>query len=279
MLLLKSTNRVEQLYGMVVSRPERPVMITEGDSWFGYPAGVIPVSHTGTNIIDHIEDANKFNILRLETSGDEASAMMAQNQRHQLDYVLESLAKKAARRNNPNYLPKYILFSAGGNDIVGEHDIKHFLNEYRDGMTARRCFRSDRFQVRLQQIKAAYKELISFRNDYCPDAYILTHCYDYLVPTGKGARFLGALKVGPWIKPYMVKKKKIEKPQLQKDIVKLMIKAFSGMLDEVAAESDRFIKVNTLESIQDNQWVNEIHPNRAGFGEVARRFLEAIDGI
>lgn len=269
---MDSAIRFEDFKGMLSVQSDRKTMISEGDSWFGYPASTVPVSHTGTNIIDHIEGSHRFNILRMENSGDEAGAIMSQGQRHRFHDVLSKLQQMDKE-------PDYILFSAGGNDIVGEHDMMHFLNNWKPGMSAEDCIREERFKLRLEQIRLAYRELILFRNEYCQNAYIITHGYDYPIPMDRPARFLFSIvKVKAWIKPYM-DQKGIPAGDMQREIVRIMISRLNDMLDSLCAGENRVIKVDTPGTLEEQDWRDEMHADRDGFKKIADKFLSVIDGI
>ncbi|MDX8398668.1 MAG: hypothetical protein R8K20_00285 [Gallionellaceae bacterium] len=285
MTALKSTNDIEQLIADVAtSHPPKPIMICEGDSWFAYPSQPIPFGHRGSNVIDHIEDTKRYHILRMEYGGDEAAYMLCQSQRHKLDEILCKMKHMAKTKKDNRFMPSYILFSGGGNDIVGAHDVVHFLNEYKEGMGLNECFREKRYQIRLNQIKAAYLELIAFRDDFCPDAHILTHCYDLLIPTGKAAWFFGVIKVGAWLRPFIeddVDKggKGIKDPTLQQDIVNKMLTLFKEMLSDLAIQHPNFHLVDTFGAVGADNWTNEIHPDKNGFKLVANRFLTKLNEI
>jgi lysophospholipase L1-like esterase len=271
-MAMNSAIRFEDFEGMLRVQKRRKTMITEGDSWFGYPASQVPVRHTGTNIIDHLEKTKRFNILRMESSGDEAGAMMSQVQRHKFHDVLSRL--KAMKKE-----PDYILFSAGGNDIVGEHDMMHFLNRWESGMTAEDCIRDKRFNLRLEQIRLAYEELILFRDEYCDQAHIITHGYDNPIPTNKKAKFIfGIVQVKPWIKPYM-DQKKVPLGAMQEDVVSIMIARLNKMLDQLCTSTSRMLKVETVGTLKKGDWRDEIHANKQGFKKIAGKFLQAIDNI
>jgi hypothetical protein len=100
---------------------QRPNLVAEGDSWFDYPK---KWTQRG-NIIDHIQSwtRGKANLLRLESNGDEATQMLSNEQRHKLTEVLHDAATKSTLRPIDA-----LLFSAGGNDLVGDWDLPRFLH-------------------------------------------------------------------------------------------------------------------------------------------------------
>lgn len=77
-----------------------------------------------------------------------------------------------------------ILFSGGGNDIIGR-TLLALLNQSAEGMTWMDSINLVRFDRRLQQIENAYHELADLRDDYQPEAYIFTHAYDFPIPGNK----------------------------------------------------------------------------------------------
>lgn len=188
---MDSTHDINQFLGMIATQGGRKNIISEGDSWFGYPGNTFVMGH-GSNIIDHIAATGKYNVLRLESNGDEAASMMTNQQRHQLVEIINLL-------NTKGYKLHYILFSGGGNDIVGKDDLPFFVNTYTAGMSANDCVKWNHLNIRIDQIKSAYAELIAIRDDLCPDTKIISHGYDYSPASGVPASFFGGLiKSGPW---------------------------------------------------------------------------------
>lgn len=271
-MTIYSTRNLKEFEGMLLTQKKLKTMISEGDSWFGYPAKGTLLQHTGANIIDHVEKTKRFNILRMESSGDEAGAIMSQGQRHTFQNVLTKLRQKGKT-------PDYILFSAGGNDIVGEYDMPHFLNDWQAGMTPKQCVREEWFGLRLEQIRCAYEELILFRNEYCKEAWIITHGYDNPIPTDKKSVLIpGVVVLDPWIKPYM-DQKGIPAGAMQQEVIKIMIGRLNDMLDALAKKSQRMVKVETVGTLQAGDWRDEIHANTPGFKKIADKFIAAIDNI
>ncbi|MDQ6986505.1 MAG: hypothetical protein Q9M25_01720 [Mariprofundaceae bacterium] len=273
---MKSTHTLDELKGMLSIHSEKPVIISEGDSWFGYPTSIIPIGHTGTNIIDHIEATENYNILRLESNGDEAKCMMKGRQKAKIIYVLGEIEKKLARLDNVPYPHVHcILFSGGGNDIVGKGDMPRFLRQWESGMGAEDVIIRDEFDSEISQIRLAYDQLIQLRDAHSIHTKIITHGYDNLIPWMKGAVFfLGAYRTGPWIKPFM---NVVDIPDgVQPDVVKIMIGDFNAMLDDIAANTDNFIKAETVGTVNDDEWLNEIHPIPSAFGKVAAKIMQCM---
>jgi len=248
--LHRRTSPVDTFLRRIEDHPEMPAIISEGDSWFHYPLS--------DNIVDHIEALKCFNLLRLESSGDEILNILAGRQKRQL------------RRLLANAPVRCLLFSGGGNDIVGE-DLLPLLRTKQAGMTWRDCIVDHRLERRLQQIKLAYLDLIDIRDDNRPDCVIITHGYDYPLPSDIGAK-LGPIKVaGPWMKPYM-RHRKITSQVDQNKVAHFLISAFNDMLSSFAREHENFYYIATPGILTEHDWKDEIHPNTAGFKKVARCF-------
>lgn len=81
------------------------------------------------------------------------------------------------------------LFSAGGNDVVGEEDLMPLLNEYRPGYDAHKCIKKAKLKAKLDSVIKAYE-------------------YDILKPSKEGAEFRWGVEVmKSWIYPSLNKKK------------------------------------------------------------------------
>jgi hypothetical protein len=98
-------SKVDEYIEKLAADPSKTGILTEGDSWFA-----LPLPHRPNIVSMLIEKFNgKAAWLRLEDSGDEARIMEAGEQWEKLHKVL---TKPKARFD-------IIMFSAGGNDIVG----------------------------------------------------------------------------------------------------------------------------------------------------------------
>jgi hypothetical protein len=154
---------------------DRVGIVSEGDSWFAYPRKYLLAGPSG-NIIDHIVSAikgkDKANLLRLASNGDEAVQMIAGEQKHELAEIL---------KKNKEYI-KLILFSGGGNDVVGKWDMERLLNTYQSGYTAADCVNQTRLNRKMKRVILAYEELLELVKEYSPDATVITHTYDRVMP-------------------------------------------------------------------------------------------------
>ena len=116
-------------------RPDRLNVLSEGDSWFAYPPKWV-FNSKPANLIDYISSwtGSKANFMRMESNGDEAVDMVSGAQKHELVEVMRW--HETSRKGRPIDL---LLFSGGGNDLVGENDFERFLRPYQKGFSAKQC--------------------------------------------------------------------------------------------------------------------------------------------
>jgi len=165
--------------------PDAPNILCEGDSWFGYPR---------KDLLDHIAELGRFNLLRTEKSGDELlKDMMRGDQRERLE------------RNLNQFNFDLVLFSGGGNDILGVN-LKDFLLKKADrngNSDAPEDYLAPAFNQHVQQMDAAYREIHALAQAGRTPCALMVHGYDQVYPGDKGFEFFGFTITGPWIKPTM----------------------------------------------------------------------------
>jgi hypothetical protein len=239
--------------------PSRVGILTEGDSWFALPLPGRP------SVVDVLikQLGSKAAWRRLEKSGDESRIMLAGEQ-------WEKLQKEFTQ---PRARFDAILFSGGGNDIVGR-SLLPLLKAREPWMSWQDCIQEERLKQRLAQIEGAYRELIALRDDYHPNAWIFTHDYDHAIPGDKPIR-LGPFKVGPWMKPYL-EAKGITSPSDQRQIIRSLLERFALVLQGLEQTTARFHHFRTQGTLDDTEWGDEIHPNKVGFEKIAARFRTAL---
>lgn len=235
----------------IKKHPDWPVIISEGDSWFSFPIHA--------NTIDHLDEmaGHEISLLRLEASGDKALRIIGGKQKAKLAKYLK------------RYPVQALLFSGGGNDVVGE-DLLSLLNQREPGMTWRQCINDITASARFDLLKSAYLDLVHLRNENRPDCKIYVHGYDWAIPSGKGAGVLWGLKVGPWMKPYLVTKG-VTDPVDQGHIIRWLLASFHEILETIAQEPD-VVLVPTLGTLSATEWNDELHPTRKGFEKIAGKF-------
>ena len=254
-----SKTKMEEYIDRLAADPKKIGILTEGDSWIAFPLPSRP------NVVEVLIDrfSGKAAWLRLEDSGDEARVMQAGPQ---WEKMFKVLTKSKVRFD-------LILFSAGGNDIVGRC-LLPLLRQRESWMTWRDCINEQRFQRRLDQIEGAYHELLALRDDYHPAAWVFSHDYDRAIPSDKPVR-LGPFKVGPWMQPYLEQKGIMDEAD-QRQIIGFLLERFSLVLQKLEQSYPRFYHVRTQGTLGEDEWGDEIHPTRAGFEKIAAKIQTAI---
>ena len=254
--------QVERFRQTMKRSPGLVPLLTQGDSWFAFPALL------RANIIHTLVGMNRGRAawLRLETlqsNGDEMRQMLSGRGYEQMQKVLSDLTLKFSG----------ILFSGGGNDLVGRA-LLPLVNPAREGMTWMECINLVRFERRIQQIEDAYHELVDLRDDYQAEAHIFVHAYDFPVPGDKPWR-VGPVRAGPWMKPHL-DSKGIRDAAFQRAIVNFMVKRLDELMQKLEQERDRVVYVRTQGTLTDKDWEDEIHPTTKGFRKLAALFQEAL---
>jgi hypothetical protein len=242
---------------MIRENPGHLVAISEGDSWFSYPLNA--------NLPDFFRTMAPLNLLRLEKSGDEARKMLAPQgpQLKKLRKYLKLYGKHL----------QLLAFSGGGNDILDEN-LPGMLLKRKPGMSWRQCVNDVALSSRLAEVAQCYGRLIALRDSFAPKCQIVTHTYDYLIPTGKGAPVpLGLVRVGPWIRPVLVKFG-IPDPQEGTQLVRHLVDQFAVTLAQVAVGTTGFHVVDSRGTLSSGSadWNDEIHPTHRGFKAISERW-------
>ena len=121
-----------------------------------------------------------------------------------------------------------------------------------------------------------YKSAFVNLKTHKPDIHVIIHGYDYPVK-------LNEPKKG-WLGRYMIEKG-IRREGDRQAIIHLIMNTFNQSLFDLSKNFDNVTYINLRNTIRfDNkegvdQWYDEIHPNNAGFQQIAMKFMQAIDGI
>lgn len=246
------------------AHPSWPVVISEGDSWFSYSDVIGQLDDPKDSGV--AKDQRAWALLRLEKAGDEVMSILSGAQRSRLREYFERWQLSA------------LLFSGGGNDIIGP-DLPPLLRDFTAGAAAADLVQFSRFERRLRQIQDCYRELLDLLGDARQSCKVFVNAYDYVLPSDQGAELLGFIKIsGPWLKPAL-EKRGIPRT-LWPDVIRLLIDAFASAIDQVAAEprgAGRLVRVETRNLVK-GEWKDEIHPNRKGAKRVAAAFESALEG-
>ena len=236
----------------------RPPVVSEGDSWFDYPMYL--------NIIDRIDDAKRFAIKRLEFSGDTVARMVGAGATW--DGVNALAVVVEAER------PRFVLFSGGGNDIVGK-EFRGALRPYVPGRDAAWHLGTDQWARLRAGGEAAYAKLVTTVGPLAP---VFAHGYDYMVPSDRPAKYDGIAVSGPWVWPEMERAGIPRDGPLRGEIVRAMIDWFNDVLGRLEREHrGLFAHINLRGTLTPADWQNEIHPTREGFALLTREVLRQLD--
>jgi hypothetical protein len=230
-------------------------LLAEGDSWFDYPLG--------RSVVAQLEDLTGLLIANMAHHGDEVKQMLSLAQRREITVRLTQAAQAGAPFDA-------LLFSGGGNDIVGE-ELCLWLKTYSPGMAAGDVLNTGRVSAVFGIIEAGFQDLIEIRDAVSPATVIFAHSYDFAVPTGKGV-----CNVGPWLRPSLDFR---GVPRaMQWDVVRELLTRFDARLLELERSAVNFVAVRTQATLQptDQWWANEIHPTDGGFDLIARKFHAAL---
>lgn len=247
-------------YRDAMAREPAPVgAFVEGDSWFAFPMFL------RTNIITELRSRFRGRLVLLDESanGDEVREILSGKSYNRIAKILST----------PSLTFDCILFSGGGNDLVGEH-LSPMLQPYRNGMAWDECIDFEQFDRRLAEIRSAYLNLAALRNMLRPEAWVFTHAYDYAIPSGKPVRLLGIGLAGGWLKKVMSLRG--IPLVVQHQIVEHLLAQFDNMMLGVAGGQTRWRHVRTQDTLADDEWDDELHPSTAGFKKVAGKFADAL---
>ena len=165
----------------MINDSQRPEILAIGDSWFWYPFN---------NLLNPI-----FNVW-----GGKVILALGQNGAEAVDYAGGKFQKIIEDTlNDYKNSIKMVIVSGGGNDFAGLDDFDLIL---RDNCTGAQsivdCFEAGQPGALFDTIENAYRNLILRVQRVIPAAFVVTHNYDYAVPTGSGL-----LGMGNWLKKPM----------------------------------------------------------------------------
>jgi len=226
-------------------------VVAEGDSWFDYPWWLM----TGGGVVSHLERLAGISIKNLANAGDESRFMLSLKQRDKLEKELKTA--------------DVLLFSGGGNDIAGDQFCV-WLDDNK-GQGYYNAVDESRLKAALDFTMAMYDDLSMIRDEINPNCLIVTHGYDFPIPSNDGVLWLG-----PWLKPsldYCGWKDSTA----QFNIARQVLIALNDRL--IGWKAKNHLHINTQGTLGKDDWQNEIHPNRKGFDKIARKFLSALDTL
>jgi hypothetical protein len=246
-----------------------PILVSEGDSWFQFPFLI-------TDVIDHLGD--EYLIWSLDAAGDTAFNMV----RGRPEY-LQSLRAHRDR-------VAAFLFSAAGNDIIGEDEdekpmLEKLLKPFDTAQDADAHIDRTVLNEILSFLRDCYQEVIDKirAQPGLEQLPIMFHGYDYPFaypfsgpdPDPRSPRYVAR---DEWLGSAFAARGIVD-PQLRRDILIILIDALYDMLNSLAGDS-RTTNIyvvdvrGTLTSVGD--WNDEIHGTDLGFAAVANKFRATL---
>lgn len=234
-------------------------ILAEGDSWFDYP----PFFVKG-GLVNRLEKRLGVPILNLAKAGDEVRFMLGVEQ--------YQLLRRHLKQGCPAGGPwDAVLFSGGGNDIVGL-PMSLWIKDWANGSTPASRLIAKRFDAALELVRAGYEELIAMRDQLSKGTLLVFHAYDFAIPNGKGI-----CGFGPWLKPALDLR---NFPDLAtgSELVKTMLLRFAAMLTSMQQQHADVCFINAQGTLPPalSAWHNELHPSSEGFDLHAGRFYSEL---
>lgn len=252
---------------MLGASPGKLKILAEGDSWFGFPRKYL-LDSAGANIIDHMAQKTDLIIFNRGNDEDDVAAML-------------SGEKKLGLLKRLKYLDfNYFLFSGGLNDLIGRYVFGFLLENRSVGSSWKSCVNQERLNLKLNQVMAIYEELILRVTQIKSTIKIITHTYDFPIPSANGTDIFDIFQTeGPWLSSYLLEKK-IKDPVDQMHIMRYILEKYKEMLMELEEKYPRRFKVvDTQGTLNQSDWENETHPGVRGFQKLAEViYLKGIKG-
>ena len=221
---------------------------SDGDSWFMYP---LPPHR---DIIDNLSaDADKA-ILSVDGAGDEVANMAAEQEYHD-----------ALETANGHVL----LFSAGGNDLLGGGRFLELLKPFTAGTEPADLIKDNVLRRRVDAIVGDYRKIVRDVGTRHPNTTVIGHGYDLSFPK-KGGKWLGQALEDQRI-PLSVGRR----------IVGIVVDRFNEALAETARQFPHYRHIDLRGRVGQGEasWFDELHPQNDGYSRAAEAFREELSTI
>jgi len=241
----------------------RPVLVSEGDSWFQFPILL-------DDVIDQLHD--QYTIWSVDAAGD-----TLQNMVHDRAEYLDALRRHAGSA-------RAFLFSGGGNDIVGDDAqgqsvVARIVRSFEAGQPAEWYVATPEARQKFDWIEASYRKVLAAVEREFPRLPVICHGYGYAIPGGAPGddRHPGWAAVDKWLGVPLRERLGIRDPELQRAIVRLLIDRFNDMLRRLCGASHpggvfaNAWHVDVRDTVG-RRWADELHPTNDGFAAVGQVF-------
>lgn len=239
-----SRSRKNKLYEKQKAKGKLKIL-AEGDSWFEYPLRRVE------DTLDHL--GRYYAVKSIAGGGDELRNMFGT-----VSY------KDMIRNENPSFF----LLSAGGNDFLGSN-FETFINDKAD--TFKKNYLKDLFYKELESISLILQMFFKKILQIDAELKILIHGYDYVIPTlSKRKRTLGSI----------LHACNITDPEEQRETIKMVIDEYNEMLEKLCSQyKEQVYHIDLRNTIKENQWYDEIHPNSKGYLDLSIHFMQKIEKL
>lgn len=219
-----------------------PIIVSEGDSWFQYPVRL-------RDTIDYL--MKPYAVFSLGAAGD----------------LLKKMADKQEYLNAlDDEKGEILLLSGGGNDLVAGGALASHLEKY-DPTLKPADYLLPSFHALLDDAIHNYGRMFRDVQQHFPHVSVLCHGYDYPIPDG-----------GRWLGAPMEEREILDK-KLQRDIAIEMMDAFNRRLRRLAQSVPNTSYIDCRNTVADENWFDELHPDDTGYGKVAKKFEAEIKKI
>lgn len=248
--------REAQLAKAGAPKPDGTI-VAEGDSWFNLPELGFPISVPPT-LIDQL--ALKMPINNIAHWGDELGQIIAE-----AEYMTYLATGKV----------KFLLFSAGGNDVLGGGHLAAYLRQRVSGDNDPKnapTYILPAYYRRLDAVEVLLRTLVENVLRTSPLTVTLFHSYDYCIPLSMG-RWLGVPLRSRGFDPHWQK-------DMARAIVQTLIDAFKTCLEQIAADyPGSVVAVNLTGTVKVSEWWDELHPGKVAAKRLAGKFERAINAL
>lgn len=241
----------------------RPVLVSEGDSWFQFPLLL-------DDVIDHL--GKDYLIWSLGAAGDTVENMIDNDTAE----YMQGLEEQAER-------VQAFLLSAAGNDVIGARDgapvLLSLLHKGGRSELPEKLINKAELGRVTDRLAASYRKVIGrVRSDPRFAALpILIHGYDYPFPFPFGSndnrRPIWVLtNRDKWLGSAF-EERGIFGAELRREILRMLIDTLYDTLAEVAAEDAHVHLVDLRGTLtKRTDWIDEIHGTGPGFARIAAKF-------
>lgn len=254
--------------------PERPVLVSEGDSWLQFP---ILIKDVIDQLLPH------YNIWSLGAAGATLHEMIHGKPGKGGFEFLGELRRHQAR-------VKAFIFSGAGNDIIGEDPdtglpmLEGLLNDFNgNGSDVAGHINASELNARIAELSSGYTRIVKLVREEpgFEDLPIIVHGYDYAYPypaSDTDPRKPGYAKKDQWL-GRAFEARNIQNPDLRRKIVMALIDRLYIMLfslRDMPGQHDVHIVDcrGSMPNLED--WNDEIHGTSEGFAEAGNRFHQTL---